>query len=284
VSESVNSQSVLRVRVDLSQITYGSKLEIVPAGGGVYEVLVSRILGRNLPQLLLYIGQSPIPIRGQGDRFYFPGGTDLQISIGAIAGGLINLAAHPPQHWLDFTIVSVPGLIIDTDQTDPFAHARLVSQANKVTAAAGQTPSVVLANPFDPSLPLGLANPLAWGHVKRLLITSSIDGEILIDRVAFSTASLAAIPTDEYVAQTSTGAGTDGPTIFLMGGFTNVADPGVAGWKRFGAKAGQMVPIDMALDVVPSKDAGVSSGVRVFGPPGPSTLIVTGEWYELELN
>jgi hypothetical protein len=287
VSESVSSQSVLRVRVDLSTLQYGAKTEIVPAGGGVYEILVSRVLGKNLPQLLLFLGQSPLPIRGQGDRFYFPGGTDLQISLGLILGGLLNPVSHPPQHWIDLTIVSVPGLIIDTDQIDPFAHARLVSQANKVTAGAALTPSVVLANPFDASLAPTLVNPRVWAHLKRLLITSAIDGEVLIDRANVSTGTLAAIATDEYVVQGTSGAGTDGPTVLLMGGFTNTADPGVAGWKRFDVKAGQMVPIEMALDMAPATgaaDAGISFGVRVFGPVGPNTLKVTAEWYELELN
>jgi hypothetical protein len=276
-----DQRSIAVVRVDLRTLQYGRPpVEIMPSGNTVYQVRVTRVLGKNLPQLLLFVGQQPTLVRGQGDAFYFAEGSELGFSLGLFKGQNVNPNGNPPLNWIEFTFVHVPGLLLETDQTDPLTHARTVSMALAVTAAAGQTPSVDLLNIFDPAVAPALTNARAWGHLKRYLITSSIDGGIAIDSQAFASVAGAASPNNEYIAKDN---GTLGPPIFKLRGSVAVADPGLNVWKRFGVLAGLVQTIEMALDIPPSVTGGQFNGVTVWGPAGPGTLTVTAEWQEIEL-
>jgi hypothetical protein len=165
-------------------------------------------------------------------------------------------------------------------QVDPLATARLVSAPLSVTAAAGQIPEFDLINPFNPSLPITVLNAPAFGHCRKLYITTSIDGNVSIGpQVLAAPVAGAVSPLAEHVAIDTA---TMGPPIFLV----HTATPAGGGSAIYtiGCLAGQVREVDLLLDIWPSITANQNNVLSVYGPAGPCTMTVTAEWQEVELQ
>lgn len=280
MGEFLSQSPVTTVRVDLRTLTYGGAPKVIaPQGTPIYEVIVQRILGKSVSQFQLQMGQGVYAVCGQGDRYHFHGGLDSGLYLLLPRWQNVN-AGGKGVGIVEVSIVHQPDVAVAIPQTDPLAITRFVSARKSVTAAAAQVPEFDLINPFDPNLPIGVLNAPAYGHCRRLFITSTIDGNVRIGPQQMAAPVAGAVaPEAEHV---SIDSATMGPPIFTV----HTATPAGIGVVLYevGVLANQVCVVDVLTDLWPSITGAQNNALSVYGPLGPCTMTVTAEWQELELR
>lgn len=278
MGEFLSQSPVTTIRVDLRTLKYGgAPFVIAPQQTPVYEVILQRVIGRSFSQFALRIGQGEYPMRGQGDRYHFSGGCDSGIYLVLPRWANVNPGGSGVG-IVEIAIVHQPDVTLFVPQTDPWALTRIVSGQASATVAAGVQPFISLFNPFNPANPLALANAKVMAHVRRWLITCSIDGLVQLENGTLNT-PVAAAGFSENDLQVDTA--TAGPAV--CGFAARQLDASNGFTKNFGVKASEALVLPVDTDLWPSVTNNQVNGLGVIGPAGPCTLTVTAEWNELEL-